>query len=276
MLRESKDVRGGDPSEGGSESWTPGADLLILCYHAVSRRWSSPLAVHPNRLEAQIRFLLRRGYAAKTLSDAVGNPARRMFVVTFDDAYRSVTTEALPVLERLGVPASLFVPTDLVDNRGLMTELIQIPDAWAGDDDDMRGMSWDEVRRLVGAGWEVGSHTCSHPDLTRLGTGETRAELQRSRSVCENELQLTCDSLAYPFGFHDEPTMQIARQAGYRRAVTLELHLLTPLYGRGLMDLPREGIYPTTNWPKFLINTSRLIRRARFSTLFGAMAKAPQ
>ncbi|MGB7588910.1 MAG: polysaccharide deacetylase family protein [Solirubrobacterales bacterium] len=114
----------------------------------------------------------------------MAEPARRTFVVTFDDAYRSVAVEGLPVLERLGVPASLFVPTDLVDERGLMTELIRIPDDWVGDEEDMRGMSWEEVRGLATAGWEVGSHTCSHPDLTQLEAEQVQSELQRSRLIC--------------------------------------------------------------------------------------------
>jgi peptidoglycan/xylan/chitin deacetylase (PgdA/CDA1 family) len=249
------------------------ADLLILCYHAVSRSWTSPLAVRPDRLEAQVRFLLRRGFAARTLAEALARPSARTLVVTFDDAYRSVATEGFPVLDRLGVPASLFVPTDIVDNSGPMTDLIRIPDDWVADDEeDMRAMSWEDVRRLAAAGWEVGSHTCSHPRLTQLSAGEALAELTRSRSICESRLQRACDSFAYPFGSYDEQAMRLACEAGYGRAVTLELRLLAPLRGRGPMSLPREGIYPTTNWPKFLVNTSILVRRARASAAYAALA----
>lgn len=254
-----------------------GADLLILCYHAVSRHWASPLAVRPDRLEAQVRFLQRRGFVARTLADALARPSARTLVVTFDDAYRSVGTEGFPVLDRLGVPASLFVPTDVVDSEGAMTDLIRIPAAWvAEDEEEMRAMSWEEVRRLAAAGWEVGSHTCSHPRLPDLSAEEARAELTRSRSICESRLQRACDSLAYPFGSHDEQTMRLAREAGYRRAVTLELRLLAPLHGRGPMSLPREGIYPTTGWPKFLINASMLVRRVRASAPYAALASGLQ
>jgi len=252
----------------------PGPGLLVLCYHAISSSWSSPLAVHPDALRDQLRFLLRRGWNAKTLAGAVAEPTRRTLVVTFDDAYRSVLAEGLPVLEKLGVPASLFVPTDLVDDEGLMTDLIRIPDDWIGEEEDMRGMSWDEVRKLAARGWEIGSHTCSHPDLTSLPEEEARAELERSRAICEERLQESCASLAYPFGFHDEATKRLAREAGYGQAATLELRLLTPLHGRDLMDVPREGIYPTTHFPKFLVNTSVFVRRARFSRRFAAAARS--
>jgi peptidoglycan/xylan/chitin deacetylase (PgdA/CDA1 family) len=251
----------------------PGPGLLILCYHAVSSSWSSPLAVHPEQLRRQLGYLLRRGWHATTLAEAVAAPRRRTLVVTFDDAYRSVLDEGLPVLVELGVPASLFAPTDLVDEEGLMTDWIRIPPDWVGREEDMRAMSWDAVRTLAAAGWEIGSHTCSHPDLTLLPAAEARAELQRSREACEERLQRPCASFAYPFGFYDPSSMALVREAGYLQAVTLELRLLTPLHGRGLMDLPREGIYPTTNLPKFLVNSSVSVRRARFSGPFAGLAR---
>ncbi len=247
---------------------------LILCYHAVSASWSSPLAVTPQKLAAQVRFLLRRGYEARTLAEAVSEPARKKtFVVTFDDAYRSVREQALPVLADLGARASLFVPTDVVDRCGLMTEAISIPSNWVGTADDMRAMSWDEVRSLAAAGWEIGSHTCSHRHLTEVGGPQLRFELERSKEICEGQLQMPCTSLAYPFGTYDVRAMEEAARAGYRCAVTLEQHVLDPLHGRGLMELPREGIYPSTGWPKFLLNTSSLVRRLRYSAWYSAAVR---
>jgi len=247
---------------------------IVLCYHAVSTSWSSPLAVRPDRLAAQIRSLLRRGYTAKTLGEAVdAQRPERTFVVTFDDAYRSVRECALPVLEGLGVRASLFVPTEIVDRSGLMTEMIPIPSEWVGTRDDMRAMSWEEVRSVADAGWEIGSHTCSHPDLTGVDTTQLRVELERSKDECESRLQMPCPSFAYPFGVYDVQVIDAVRRAGYRQAVTLEQHVLDPLHGRGALDMPREGIYPSTTWPKFLLNTSQLMRRLRCSAPYSAAAR---
>lgn len=252
----------------------PAVTPLVLCYHAISTSWSSPLSITPRKLAVQVRFLLRRGYEAKTLAEAVDEPeSDKTFVVTFDDAYRSVREQALPILSRLGVRASLFVPTDVVDRRGLMTEMIPIPEAWVGTPDDMCAMSWEEVRSLVAAGWEIGSHTCSHPDLTKVDGPRLRAELKRSKEICEDQLQMPCTSFAYPFGTYDDRVMKEVRLAGYECAVTLEQHVLDPLYGRGLMDVPREGVYPSTGWPKFLLNTSSLVRRLRFSARYSAAAR---
>src|SRR3954469_21309762 len=91
---------------------------LVLCYHAVSERWSAPLSVTPDRLRAQLRLLLRAGYTGATFSDALlAPPAARTLAVTFDDAFASVIELAFPILDRLGLPATVFVATDFARER---------------------------------------------------------------------------------------------------------------------------------------------------------------
>jgi len=86
------------------------SDVLVLCYHAMSRDWGAGFSATPDRLEAQIGSLLERGYEGATFSDAVNRPlAERTLAVTFDDSYRSVIELAAPVLARLGVPGTVFV-----------------------------------------------------------------------------------------------------------------------------------------------------------------------
>lgn len=260
----------GSTKGAGEAAFSP----LILCYHAISSSWKCPLALTPELLAAQVKHLLRRGYTPATLSEAMNQaPNRKSFVVTFDDAYLSVFDRAFPVLANLDVRASLFVPTDIVDSQGLMTEMIPIRPDWIGPSSELRAMSWDGVLTLDAAGWEIASHTCSHPEMTKIDEGLLRTELERSKAICEDRLQKPCSSFAYPFGAYDEEVKKAVAAAGYSHAVTLEQHVLQPLRGRGAMDLPREGMYPTTNWPKFMLNTSRTVRRLRLSAGFNALGK---
>ncbi|MGH3262687.1 MAG: polysaccharide deacetylase family protein, partial [Trebonia sp.] len=105
----------------------PTKQLLVLCYHAISPTWSAGLSVTPEAFERQISGLVRRGWTPATFSDAVVQPSvGRTLAVTFDDAFASVRRYALPVLSRLGVAATVFVPTDYVSR--------QVPLAWAGMD----------------------------------------------------------------------------------------------------------------------------------------------
>lgn len=260
-----------EPLEQGGNRGPVSVDLLILCYHAVSPDWDTSLSVYPDRLAAQARHLLRRGYRPKTLSQALSEPLEgRTFVVTFDDGYRSILEHGLPVLSALGVPATVYMPTDLTDEGGLFKYLG--PAEMPANEEDVRCMSWEEVRRLADAGWEIGSHTCSHPHLPAIDDEQLALELRRSREVCEEQLQRACESIAYPYGSHDARVMKATAEAGYRFAVTLESRLLEPITGRDLMSLPREGIFRETRLPKYLVNTSRTVRRVRMSGRYERIA----
>jgi len=248
------------------------AEILVLCYHAVSDSWPSPAAIAPERLGAQLRMLVRRGYRALTLSEALeeGGP-RRPMVVTFDDAYTSILERALPVLDALGIPATVFVPTDAADSAGLMrwSELAQ----WVRTEheEELRCMSWDELRRLAARGWEVGSHTCSHPRLTEIDPDSAGRELSLSRQRCEEEIQRACTSLAYPFGSYDRGIIELVAASGYGAAVTLDERVVEPLAGRGPLEVPREAIYRETGRAIFAVKTSRIVRRIRISRAYARL-----
>jgi len=180
------------------------SDVLVLCYHAVSERWPADLSITPRALEEQLELLVRRGYRGATFTDAVTSPPDgKVLAITFDDAYRSVLELGLPILERLGLPGSVFVPTDYAGSER--------PMSWPGIEQWCEGeferelvpMSWEELGGLAGRGWEVGSHTCSHPHLTELDDSELDDELRGSKAVCEDRLGRRCESIAYPYGDHD-------------------------------------------------------------------------
>src|SRR4051794_10014240 len=96
-------------------------DVLVLCYHAVSPDWPAHLSVTPEHFEEQLELLVRRGYRGATFLEAItAPPARRTVAITFDDAYRSVLELALPIMRRLGLPGSIYVPTDWPGRPGPM------------------------------------------------------------------------------------------------------------------------------------------------------------
>jgi peptidoglycan/xylan/chitin deacetylase (PgdA/CDA1 family) len=254
------------PDEGGMAA---DPHLMVLCYHAVSRDWDCVLTVHPDQLEHQISAVLRRGYRPKTLAGAMSAPGpERTLVVTFDDAYRSVLTEGLPVLSRLGVPGTVFAPTDVVASEGLMTDSIPIPAEWVGSDEEMRCMGWEELRGLADAGWEVGSHTCSHPNLTQIERDAVAAELSRSRQACEEGMRLPCRSIAYPFGACNRQVVEETASAGYEFGVTLGDRLLGPLRGASALQIPRDGVYRSTRRWEYALATSPGLRRIRSLGVF--------
>ena len=244
------------------------SDVLVLCYHGVSDRWPSSLAVTPEQLEQQLRFLVRRGYRGTTFEQAVTSPpAARTLAVTFDDGYRSVLTHALPVLESLGVPGTVFVVSDFVGQERPMSwpgisEWIGTP-----HEDELVSLTWDELGLLRDAGWEVGSHTRSHPRLSRLDDAPLRVELHESRITCEERLG-SCTTLALPYGDGDARVVASAVAAGYAAVAGL------PAPGLPSAGWPRVGVYPPDSLPRFRVKVSRPVRRVRAGRLLRPLEAA--
>jgi peptidoglycan/xylan/chitin deacetylase (PgdA/CDA1 family) len=249
-----------------------GSDVLVLCYHGVSEHWPARLSISPDRLEEHVRFLLGRGYVGATFSEAVmAPPARRTFAVTFDDAFRSVHELAFEVLSRHDVPGTVFVPTALVDDGPMSWPGV---DEWLGGpyESELVGMSWEDIGSLAQAGWEIGSHTRSHPRLPEVDDAALEDELAGSRADCAERLG-SCDSLAYPYGGVDERVVAAARAAGYRTAAGLPYRRYEP---PEVLRWPRAGIYVYDDLDKFRRKVSLPLRRARNSRLWPLVERARQ
>ena len=238
------------------------SDVLVLCYHAVSPTFPAPLSVTPDAFERQLERLVRRGYRGATFHTAVTSPADDpTLVVTFDDAYLSVLECAKPIMDRLGLVGTVFVPTDYPDREA--------PMAWPGIDQWLGGehepellpMTWAQMRDLADRGWEIGSHTCSHPHLTQLDADTLDREMIVSRRECERNLGRPCMSIAYPYGDYDARVADAAGRAGYQAACTLpaRFHEARPL------EWPRVGVYHADDDRRFRLKVSPGLRRLRAS-----------
>jgi peptidoglycan/xylan/chitin deacetylase (PgdA/CDA1 family) len=213
---------------------------LILGYHAVSAGWESPLAVTEEALFRQLACLRKRGYEGFTFAESErlrrrGRLPARSVVVTFDDGFASVL-KACPILAEVGYPATVFVVAEF-------TQLGK-PLRWPGLDgvvlEELAPLSWADLESLVDAGWEVGSHTMSHPLLTLLEDKMVAAELEESRRVITQRVG-TCETLAYPYGIADARVAAHARAAGYLGAcVLLHSHRVDEAHRRARVFIARR------------------------------------
>jgi peptidoglycan/xylan/chitin deacetylase (PgdA/CDA1 family) len=246
------------------------SDVVVLCYHALSSSWPADLSIAPDAFERQLGQLAARGYRGATLRGAIEDPpGERTVAVTFDDGYRSVLELALPILDRLGWPASLYVPTTWPGRDE--------PMSWPGIDhwspgphaDELRCLGWDELGGLADHGWEIGSHTRTHPRLPELDGAALDEELAASRAECEDGLGRPCDTLAYPYGAVDERVVEAAGRAGYAYAASLPraLHAPRPLCW------PRVGVYRVdgeVEW-RWRMKVSPAARRLRSSSAWESL-----
>lgn len=222
---------------------------LVLCYHAVSEAWERTLAVAPGGLEPLLARLLRRGFRPASAGEVVLGRGRLLHV-TFDDAFTSVA-RALPVLERLGVPATVFACASYADDGRPLAVPELAADA-ARLPGELATMRWEELGGLVERGVEVGSHTSTHPHLPGLSDGELARELGESRQRLEDRLRRPCRFLAYPYGEEDTRVRIAARAAGYEAAFTL---VGTP---GDPFRVPRVGIWRKDTLARALLKTTAL------------------
>ena len=194
--------------------------LPVLTYHAIDQR-SSVISLSPQLFRWQMEALAARGVAGISLAQAfehlelTGHYPLNAIALTFDDGYLSVLEQALPVMAAQGFSATAFLVTGLVGMNASQAKAVH-PDF----DRDLLG--WQQAEAWVRSGFDVGSHTLNHPDLTRLSPDALEQELGQSRELLEQRLQTRVDSLAYPYG-HFDAAVRAAASRHYRRACTTRL-----------------------------------------------------
>ena len=175
--------------------------------------------VTPKQFEKQIAFLVERGYTMQTLSEYLssGFPAasEKRVCLTFDDAYESVYTYAFPIMARYELPGTVFIISDYVGQYNTWDVNI----GWL----HFPHLDWQQIRSLAEAGWEIGSHTVSHRDLTRLPASELLSELDVSKKLLERRVGGKIRCLSYPFGKVNLKVAKAAEQAGYQAAVIMNM-----------------------------------------------------
>ena len=244
-------------------------EVLVLCYHAVSEEFPAPLSVSPDTLRDQLGVLVRHGYRGETFSRSISEPREgKTLAVTFDDAYRSVVKLALPILAELGLPGTVFAPTAYIGTEAPM----RWPgiDRWhgTGHEVELIPCSWPELELLVDAGWEVGSHTRTHPRLSDLTDADLMTELRESRRECEQRLGVACRSIAYPYGAVNGRVADAVATAGYSFGAELPGTFRAPSVP---LRWPRVGIYNRdTRW-RFLLKTAGFTRTLRGSSVWSVL-----
>lgn len=193
------------------EAW-PG--VRIVGYHRVTAG-PDVLAVDPSQFRRQLEWLLAQGIRPVRVDaalDLLASPVEdRWFSITFDDGYRDNLEIALPILEDLGVPATIYVPTGVIDRTAVYDWYRDPPPA----------LSWDELRSIVNGGLvDVQAHTRRHRALPRLTFEEAHDEIVGSKADLEEKLGIAVTTLAYPAGIYTERDVRLVRDGGYRGAVT--------------------------------------------------------
>jgi peptidoglycan/xylan/chitin deacetylase (PgdA/CDA1 family) len=197
----------------------------VLMYHRVGTArndWEARYAVAPQVYAGHMQALAGKGYRVVSIDALVAwleggaQLPEGSLVVTFDDGFRGVREHALPVMERLGWPFTVFLVSDLIGQQ----------DHWTRDANPA-GVTYplldaDEIRDMQGRGVSFHSHTRSHARLPQLDDADLADQLEGSRRRLAGLLGHDVPYLAYPYGLLDERVEAVTRRAGYRAAFSTQ------------------------------------------------------
>jgi peptidoglycan/xylan/chitin deacetylase (PgdA/CDA1 family) len=217
--------------------------VVVLCYHSIHPRLAFASA-DPELFQRHLEWLGEHCdvvplASVPTAANAAQNDShvRPVVSITFDDGYEDNFTYAYPSLKSAGMDATFFVTVGLVEHD---PEVLRRLTALRGvDESAVRAMNWDQVRRLIGEGFTVGSHTYSHPNLARLTRSQASNEIERARAILEDQLSTPVRQFAYPFGrprLHvTDETAELVRNAGHDTAAAVLFRGVKPTDDRLLI-----------------------------------------
>ena len=180
----------------------------ILMYHVIGEPAGEvtypDLYLSVDDFSDQVEWLDQNGFTAVTLIQVQnawyegGTLPDKPVVLSFDDGYLGQYLDAMPILRRRGWAGQLNLKAE-------------------GSD-----LSIKQVKKMIRAGWEIASHTITHPDLPSITAGQLESELVDSKRILEKDLGIEIINFCYPAGQYDDTVVAAVEAAGYRGATTVD------------------------------------------------------
>ncbi len=184
--------------------------IPILTYHSIDTS-GSVVSTAPEVFRRQMKFLSEMGYNVVALNKLVGVLANKQkhspktVALTFDDGFQNFYTTAFPILKEYGFQATVFLVTDYCGKYNDWGDALpKLPRS--------KLLSWQEIKELNNYGIEFGTHTRTHPNLTKIAAAQVKDEIIDSKRVIEDSLSCEVTTFAYPYGKFNESVKQIAEK----------------------------------------------------------------
>ena len=235
----------------------------ILMYHMVSEPKTSQdrrFAIPPHRFARHIRGLADRDYRFVSLADLLNfvsgtsSLPQNAVSLTFDDGYADNYEKAYPILDRYGVPATIFLVSGLVGKKN----------EWMNGRgfSERHLMSWEQARELDRHGITLGAHTVNHVRLPNVDHAIARRELKDCKRMIEDQLGKEICHFAYPYGLLNESIRDLVSEAGFRTACSTRPGPNTR--STDLLILKRIEVYGTDS-------VAQVVRKMHFATNDGSL-----
>jgi peptidoglycan/xylan/chitin deacetylase (PgdA/CDA1 family) len=183
----------------------------VLCYHHFAERCDSSLCTPTALFEQHMKALKEGGFSVISTTELSEFLAfrktipKKAVVINLDDGYRSTYEIAYPILKKYGFTATFFIYTSFIGAS-------------------KNALTWDQLKALKADGFEVGSHTVNHANLSKRLDGESekeylarvKRELEVSKKILDDRLNQNTQYIAFPYGEFSPVVLKLCEETGYR------------------------------------------------------------
>ncbi len=208
-----------------------GARVAVLGYHDFSETEpETAMRIRTSKFRRQMEALRQLGITVISLDDFIAwkkgerDIPQKSALITLDDGWKSVYTDAFPILREFGYPFTLYLYKNYVDGGA-------------------KALTSDMIREMIAAGATIGSHSVSHPYPAAVKSQRKkgpeaydaylRKEMGESKRFLEAQFRVPIGTYAYPGGFHTEEMLPLSREFGYS-------HLFTVIPGKISRSTPDD------------------------------------
>lgn len=170
--------------------------LVVIYYHEVveSGQGFSYQKIEKDKFEQQMKYLQEHHYQTLLFEDLDKPLPEKSIIVSFDDGFKSVYENAVPIMEKYGIKANIYLPTNYIGQ-------------------DAHFMTWDMARELQQTGnYEFAAHTHNHVDIRTLNEAEMRSEIGLPTEVFQRELQSEPIAFCMPYGTFDKKSIGLLKK----------------------------------------------------------------
>lgn len=182
--------------------------IPVLNYHSIGTDPGNNAVLDPKKLEEQMAYLAKEGYTTLTLRQFIEiwegkrTAPVKSVLLTFDDGYADNHEKALPILQKHGFHATLFMSPGTVG------------DGWYVD--------WQQAKELHEAGWDIQPHGMTHPYLNKLSPEKQKEEILEAAKQIEEQLGIKAEVFCYPYGVYNKETIKILTDHQFKLAFTID------------------------------------------------------
>lgn len=177
--------------------------IPIISYHSINNE-NCPISLSLEEFEKQLVFFKKNNFNSIHFNE-IKNTSSKKFIITFDDGYKDLITNALPLLKKYDFKATCLIISNLIGKRNIWDEFKE-------NIKDKELMNLSDINYWLKNGMKIGSHSKNHKKLTKLDENEKIDEIINSKNELESLTGSAIDSFCYPYGLYNENIVNIVKE----------------------------------------------------------------